>query len=193
MTDTMRSDFADAERPATGAGWGWIMAYGVLSLLFGLAALIWPFPATLAATFVIGVSFVISGVFSLIAGITGKGAESRGYAILFGILSVIAGVVMVAEPLTGAISLTIVVGVWLLLRGAMEIVLGLRMRRRRGLMLVLGAVNILLALFILATVPFSALTLPGFILGASFVLGGVTAIMAASDHRAGTSAFRFSA
>jgi uncharacterized membrane protein HdeD (DUF308 family) len=118
MTDTMRSD-----PPATGAGWGWIIAYGVLSTLFGLAALLWPFPATLAATLVIGVAFVSSGVFALIAGFRGTGAESRGYSILLGVLSIIAGAVMVARPLTGAISLTIVVAAWLLVRGVAEIAL----------------------------------------------------------------------
>ncbi|ONF95139.1 HdeD family acid-resistance protein [Sphingomonas jeddahensis] len=186
MTDTMRSD-----TPTTGAGWGWIIAYGVLSMLFGLAALLWPFPATLAATLVIGVAFVSSGVFALIAGFRGTGAESRGYSILLGVLSIIAGVVMVARPLTGAISLTIVVAAWLLVRGVAEIALGFRMRRRRWLMVALGVVNILLALFIIGTVPFSALTLPGFILGVSFLFGGVTAIMAGIDHRAGASAFTF--
>lgn len=185
MTD-MRTD-----APTTGAGWGWIIAYGVVSALFGLAALLWPFPATIAATLVIGVGFVASGVFALIAGFRGTGAESRGYSILLGVLSIIAGVVMVTRPLTGAISLTIVVAAWLLLRGALEIALGFRMRRRRALMIVLGVVNILLALFILATVPFSALTLPGFILGVSFLFGGVTAIMAGTDHRSGASAFTF--
>lgn len=186
MTDMGREHVA-----TTGAGWGWIIAYGVLSALFGLAALLWPFPATIAATFVIGIGFTVSGIFSLIAGLRGAGAESRGYSILLGVLSIVAGVIMIARPLTGAISLTIVVAAWLLLRGALEIGLGFRMRRRRWLMLLLGAVNILLALLIIGTVPFSALTLPGFILGASFLFGGVTAIMAGMDHRSGASAFTF--
>lgn len=185
------SDTNAATPPITGAGWGWIIAYGAISALFGLAALLWPFPATVAATLLIGIAFTISGVFSLIAGLRGTGADSRGYAILLGVLSTVAGVVMVAQPLTGAISLTVIVAAWLLIRGALEIVLGLRMKRRRWLMLVLGVVNILLALMILATVPFSALTLPGFILGVSFLFGGVTAIMAGLDHRSGAAAFTF--
>jgi len=188
MTDTGRD-----EAPITGAGWGWIIAYGVLSALFGLTALLWPFPATIAATVVIGIAFVVTGVFSLVAGLRGTGAESRGYSLLLGILSVVAGVVMIAHPLTGAISLTIVVAAWLLLRGGLEIVLGFRMRRRRWLMVLLGVINILLALLIIGTVPFSALTLPGFILGVSFLFSGVVAIMAGADHRKRASAFTFPA
>jgi uncharacterized membrane protein HdeD (DUF308 family) len=179
-------------RPAgasTGAGWGWIMAYGIVSVLVGVAAFIWPFAATYAATMVIGVLLFVSGVFSIAAGLFGQGHEGRLYAVIFGVLTVIVGAVMVFEPVTGALSLTLIIAVWLAVRGVLEVVLGLKMRRRRGLMIVLGVLNILLAVFIMATVPWSALTLPGFILGLSFLVGGITAITAAGDHRKGADAF----
>ena len=186
MTDTDRS-FATPLRP--GAGWGWILAYGVLSALLGLAAFVFPVPATLAATLVIGAFFLASGLVSIGAGIFGKGHEGRGYAIGFGILSLIIGLIMAFEPATGAISITLLVAVWLGLRGVLEVVLGTRMRRRRGLMIALGVLNILLALVVLATLPWSAMTLPGYILGLSFLFGGITAIASALDHKKGASAF----
>jgi uncharacterized membrane protein HdeD (DUF308 family) len=176
-------------RHATGPGWGWIMAYGIVSVVVGAMAFAWPFAATFAATVVIGVFFFVSGVFSIAAGIFGRGSEGRTYAIIFGIVSVIAGAIMVLEPLTGMLSLTLMVAVWLGVRGVLELYWAFKGRRRRGLLAALGVVNLLLALFILATVPFSALTLPGFILGISFVFGGITHIMAAADHRSGASAF----
>ena len=126
---------------------------------------------------------------AIAAGLFGRGAESRGYSILFGIVSVIVGAIMMFEPITGALSLTLLVAVWLAVRGVLEIVWGLRRTRRRAMLIALGVVNLLLAAFILATVPFSALTLPGFILGISFLFGGVTSIVAASDHRSGAPAF----
>jgi uncharacterized membrane protein HdeD (DUF308 family) len=190
MTDTRAT--IDG-RPATGAGWGWIMAFGIVSVIVGAMAFAWPFAATFAATVVIGAFFFVSGVFSIAAGIFGRGSEGRGYAVLLGIVSVIAGAIMLFEPLTGMLSLTLMVAVWLMVRGVLELVWAFRSRRRRGVLLALGVVNVLLALFILATVPFSALTLPGFILGISFVFGGVTQIMAAADHRSGASAFAVSA
>lgn len=185
MTDTDRS-FATALRP--GAGWGWILAYGILSALLGLAAFLFPVPATLAVTLVIGAFFIAAGIVSIAAGIFGKGHEGRGYAIGFGLVSLIIGLIMAFEPATGAISITLLVAVWLGLRGALEIGLGARMRRR-GLMIALGVLNILLALFVLATLPWSAMTLPGYILGLSFLFGGITAIASALDHKKGASAF----
>lgn len=189
MTDVHRATDPLMPADATGAGWGWILAYGVLSALLGIAAFVWPFAATLAATLVIGAFFIAAGIVSLGAGIFGKGHEGRGYAIGFGILSLIIGLVMAFEPATGAISLTLLVAVWLGVRGAMEIGLGARFRRGRGLMIALGVVNILLAVYVLATLPWSALALPGFILGISFLLGGVTSIAAGLNHRKGARAF----
>lgn len=191
MTDTRQRETFLGNTGRVGGGWGWLVAYGVVSTLLGISALVGPFPATLAATMVIAFAFIVSGVFSLIAGIRGTGSDSRVYSILLGLLSLVAGGIMVVQPLTGAISLTVVVAAWLMVRGVMEIVFGVRVRRQRWLMIALGIVNILLAMLIVATVPMSALTLPGFILGISFLLGGITAIMAGIDHRSNASAFTF--
>ncbi len=177
-----------AAAPTMGAGWGWIMAYGLVSAAIGIAAFIWPFAATFAATVTIGAFFFVSGVFAIAAGLFGHGHESRIYSVVFGVVSVVAGAIMVLEPATGAISLTLMVAVWLAVRGGLELYWGFK-ARRRGLMIVLGIVNLLLAVFIVATVPWSALTLPGFILGISFLMGGITAIAAAWDHRSGAKAF----
>jgi uncharacterized membrane protein HdeD (DUF308 family) len=183
MTDTR------AHVPETGAGWGWILLYGIVSVIVGVLAFAWPFAATYAATVVIGAFFLVSGVVSIAAGIMGRGSQTRWYAILLGVVSVFAGLVLWFEPLTGALSLTLLVVAWLLVRGALELVWGFRHRRMRGWMIALGVLNVPIALFVLGTVPWSALTLPGYILGASFLFGGVTGIMAGLDHRRGAAAF----
>ena len=187
MTD-IRSDIPTA-RPVTGPGWGWIMAHGVISVIVGLVALLWPFAATWAATVVIGAFFFVSGLFSVAAGLFGRGSEGRNHAVVFGLISLVVGAIMLFEPVAGALSLTLLVTLWLAVRGVLEIYWGMKRARRRGLLIFLGVLNLLLAGWILFTVPFSALTLPGFILGASFLFGGVTSIIAASDHRKGAPAF----
>jgi uncharacterized membrane protein HdeD (DUF308 family) len=172
-----------------GAGWGWILAYGIVSVVLGLLAFGWPFSATLTATFVMGAFFIAAGAISLIAGASGRGHEGRGYSILFGIVSVVIGLLMVLDPISGALSLTLVVAIWLAMRGILELVLGARFRRHRGMMLAMGLINILLAAYVLATLPWSALTLPGFVLGMSFIFGGVTAVLSALAHKQGAPAF----
>jgi uncharacterized membrane protein HdeD (DUF308 family) len=189
MTDTFRDDTTRPVLPLAGAGWGWMLAYGVLSAVLGIAAFVWPFAATMAATLVVGAFFTAAGIVSIIAGIRGRGADGRGYAIGFGIVSLLIGLVMALEPMSGAFSLTLMVAAWLAVRGVMEIAFGTRMRRGKAMMIVLGVVNVVLAGVVLATLPFSALTLPGYILGISFVFGGVQSIAAAVTHRRGAPAF----
>jgi len=192
MTDTPR-DFASGPTlgmgPVAGAGWGWILAYGILSAVLGIAAFVWPVPATFAATLVIGAFFIAAGALSIGAGLFGRGHEGRAYQIGFGLLSVVIGGILAFEPATGALSLTLLVAVWLGVRGAMELGFGFRMRRGKGAMIALGLIDVILAIVVLATLPWSALTLPGFILGISFLFGGIAAISSALAHKKGEPAF----
>ena len=182
-------DTISREAVPVGAGWGWLMAYGILSLLFGFLSLIWPFSATLTATVVIGFLFLFSGIASIAAGVMGGARQGRRYAVLFGIVSLFIGAIMVFDPVTGAMSLTLVVAVWLGVRGVMEILWGARVAHHRGWMIALGVVNIVLALWILGSISFSALTLPGYILGVSFLFAGLVEVMRALNHRRGAPAF----
>ena len=192
MTDTPRA-MEGLRSQRIGAGWGWILAYGVLSVVLGVVAFAAPFAATLAATLVIGIFFMAAGATSVVAGIVGKGHDGRLYAILFGVLSLFVGGVMAFEPATGALSLTMLVAVWLGVRGVMELAFGVRMRRGKAMMIVLGIVNLVLAGFVLATLPWSALTLPGYVLGISFLFGGVTSVASALAHKKGAPAFSVTA
>lgn len=155
MTDTPR-DFATGHAPSlaiprAGAGWGWILAYGILSIVLGVMAFIWPFAATWAATLVVGALLFAAGAMSIGAGIFGRGHEGRAYAVVFGILSLLVGLLIALDPFAGALSLTLVVAAWLAVRGIMEIVLGVRMKRSRGLMIGLGVINVVLAAVVLTT------------------------------------------
>ncbi|WP_298670129.1 HdeD family acid-resistance protein [uncultured Sphingomonas sp.] len=168
---------------ARGIGWGWILAYGIASLILGALAIFMPVPATFAATLVAGAYLIAAGIFSLLAGVFGQGHHGRGYVILFGAISLIAGAIMVFEPATGALSLTLILVIWLIARGVLELIWGVRFTHRRGLMIALGVVNLLLAGYIIYTIPLSALTLPGIVLGISFLFSGATWTMFAIEHR----------
>lgn len=181
-------DTTGPARP-TGAGWGWIVGYGILSLLLGLFAFAQPFAATLAATVVLGVSLIMAGIVSIAAGWRAHGHEGRGYSLLFGVISLLAGVLVLLFPAGGALSLTLIVAAWLAVRGISELILGFRQRLGHAWMLILGVVNLALAVYVWSWLPYSALALPGFVLGISFLLGGVNALVSGLNHRKGAPAF----
>jgi uncharacterized membrane protein HdeD (DUF308 family) len=70
----------------------------------------------------IAVGFIFRGVATAVSAISDPALPGRGWEIFFGIISLIAGVVMLAWPGLSLLSLLTVVGVWLIVIGAFEIV-----------------------------------------------------------------------
>jgi len=76
----------------------------------------------------IGVSFIAQGVSIVAVAISYKELPARGWYVVLGVLSVIAGVVMLVWPWDSIVVLTLVVGFWLVVMGIIEIVRGFQMR-----------------------------------------------------------------
>jgi uncharacterized membrane protein HdeD (DUF308 family) len=76
----------------------------------------------------IGVSFIVQGVSILAVAISYKQLPGRGWYVVLGALSAIAGVVVLVWPWDSIVVLTLVVGVWLVVMGIIEIVRGFEMR-----------------------------------------------------------------
>jgi uncharacterized membrane protein HdeD (DUF308 family) len=77
----------------------------------------------------IGIGFIFRGVSAAAAAISDPAFPGRGWAIFFGIVSVIAGVVVLAYPFDSIVVLILVAGVWLIIIGLLEIVAGIALRR----------------------------------------------------------------
>lgn len=77
----------------------------------------------------IGVGFVFRGVATTTAAVSEPGVPGRGWNIFFGVITLIAGLVVIAYPFQSIVTLAIVVGWWLIIIGVMEIVSGFGMRR----------------------------------------------------------------
>jgi uncharacterized membrane protein HdeD (DUF308 family) len=85
--------------------------------------------ATLLLAIWVGVGFIVRGVSALATAIADKQLPGRGWTIFFGIVSVIAGGVVVAFPFDSIVTLALVAGIWLIVLGAIEVISGLSVRR----------------------------------------------------------------
>ena len=70
----------------------------------------------------IGVGFVFRGVATTVAAISDPHLPGRGWAIFFGVITILAGIIVLGYPFDSLVTLTLVTGIWLIVIGVMEII-----------------------------------------------------------------------
>ena len=114
-----------------GRHWGWVFAYGVLTLIAGLAVLAWPGETLLVLAVLFGIQLIVSGIFRFVAALASSDLTggTRVLLALLGVLSIIIGLWAVRHVLITLLALTVFLGIWLLVFGIMEITAAFRIRR----------------------------------------------------------------
>jgi uncharacterized membrane protein HdeD (DUF308 family) len=106
----------------------WLGIAGLLLVVIGVI-LIRHLNLTVALVgLVIGVTWIVHGLASLAVAFSGGPGERRGWWIFFGLISLIAGIVVVAVPTTSVTVLAVLVGIWFIAEGLVEIVGGFMQR-----------------------------------------------------------------
>ena len=123
------SAFASAD--LTGGTRVLLALLGVLSLIIGLYAVRHILITLLALGLLLGIFWVVSGVIELFNALQHKTMGSRGWTAVMGVLSIVAGLVLLAYPGLSLLTLALLLSVWLLVLGLMEITLALRLRSAR--------------------------------------------------------------
>jgi uncharacterized membrane protein HdeD (DUF308 family) len=77
---------------------------------------------------VIGITWIVQGLTALIGGISGGVREGRAWWIFFGVVSLIAGIVVAATPAASLNVLAVLLGIWFIIMGIFEIIGGLLLR-----------------------------------------------------------------
>jgi uncharacterized membrane protein HdeD (DUF308 family) len=77
----------------------------------------------------IGVGFIFRGVATTVSAISDPVLPGRGWSIFIGVISLLAGIVVLASPFDSIVTLAIVVGVWFVVIGVFEIVSSFGIRK----------------------------------------------------------------
>ncbi len=123
---------AFASDDATGGTRVLLALLGVLSLIIGLYAVRHVLITLLALALLLGIFWIISGAMELFTALAHREMRHRGWTALMGVVSVLAGAVVLAYPGISLLVLAVVLSIWLLIFGAMQIVLAFRIRALVG-------------------------------------------------------------
>ena len=185
---TNQPDLAGIQRAVANAlheHWKLYLFEGILLLILGAIAIIIPPIATLAVTIVIGWLFLISGIVGLVTTFMMRNAPGFWWSLVSAALAVVAGGWLLARPLSGAVSLTIVVVVFFIIEGIASIMFALEHKRelsgRWGWMLVSGVIDLILAFVIFTGLPGTAAWAIGLLVGINMIFGG-SALIAMALH-----------
>ena len=171
------------------AHWKAFLFEGIVLAVLGLAAMIVPPLASLAVTIFLGWLFLITGVAGLAVTFWARQLPGFWWSLFSAALAVLAGLILIARPMQGVLTLTIVVGAYFLAEGVITIMYALEHRRelseRWSWLLVSGLIDILISFLIIAGLPGSAEWAIGLLVGINLVLGGASLVgMALAARRA---------
>jgi uncharacterized membrane protein HdeD (DUF308 family) len=112
--------------------WGWLIVEGVVDLVAGVIAVVWPLITIVAFVFLLGAWAIVSGVLLFGASFRLHMGHGSWLMALAGAISVIWGVLAILWPLTGALALTWLLAAYALFFGGALLFLAFRLRSRRN-------------------------------------------------------------
>lgn len=115
-TSLERSDLQDFT-------WGWWLALliGVVSIVAGVIVILKPSNSLSTLAVILGIFILVDGIVELVASVSGQ-SQNRGLLAVLGVLSVIAGVLLIRHPLGGVKAVALLLGIWLIAAGVVRFV-----------------------------------------------------------------------
>ena len=166
--------------------WGWLLAFGLASIVLGTIGLGMTFVLTQATIVFFGVLLVVGGVFQLLHSLKCRGWKSTGWHVLIALLYVAGGILMVLNPVVAGLTLTLFLAVILVAVGILRIFMAFQMRPAKGWWwpLLAGIVSAALGVMIFAEWPQSGLWIIGLFVAIELIFNGWSYLFVALAARA---------
>jgi uncharacterized membrane protein HdeD (DUF308 family) len=165
-----------------GRHWGWAFAYGVLTLIAGVAVLAWPGQTLLVLAVLFGIQLIVSGIFRFVAALASADLTggTRVLLALLGVLSIIIGLWAVRHVLITLLALTVFLGIFWVVNGLIDVFAAISHREMpgRGWAALMGVFSVLAGIIVLAW-PGATLLVLAVILGIWLLVFGIMEITAA--------------
>ena len=163
----------------------WFLFVGIALALLGIAAILFPLVSAFAIESLIGWILLINGALAMAHAWGAARWRGVGLSLFGGLVSIAAGVVLLLYPLTGMLSLTLMIAAFLVAEGVLRVVLSFRLRPLDywSLLLASGLLSIGLGLLLIWYWPDAAAGLVGILIGIDLLAAGVVAIALAVAAR----------
>jgi uncharacterized membrane protein HdeD (DUF308 family) len=107
----------------------WLGIAGLLFIVIGVVLIRHLHLTRSLIGLIIGITWIVQGLTALIGGISGGAREGRAWWIIFGVVSLIAGIVVASAPASSLTALAVLLGIWFIIMGIFEIIGGFMLRR----------------------------------------------------------------
>jgi uncharacterized membrane protein HdeD (DUF308 family) len=186
------NDFQSTLAQSIREHWKLFLAEGIILVILGIIGIIVPPIATLAVEIFVGWLLLISGIAGLITTFGARHAPGFWWSLLSALLGIAAGAVLLLWPVSGIVSLTILLIAFFIIEGVISIMYAVEHKRELsgqwGWMLVSGIIDLVLAAIIFAGLPWTAVWALGLLVGINMLFGGSALIAMAMHARRGTDA-----
>lgn len=155
--------------------WGWVFVAGIALIILGVAAISLPFLATLAFEVLAGAIILLGGITQVIASLFCRKWKGFFLHLLIGLLYAGFGLLLLTYPLEGAVMLTLILAILILLGGIAKTLFAFQIRPLPswGWILFSGIVSLALGILIWSQMPFGALWILGLFIGIDLLFSGL--------------------
>ena len=179
---------ADATADMNRRSGGVVVVAGVLSLIAGVLAIVFPDITLLALALIAGINLLLLGIMALVSAVTSdRDPTVRVLGAMVGLLGVIAGVVVMRRPGESLLAIILILGVWFIVSGLVDAVRAFTTPEDRAFRALAAIADIALGILILALPDVSLVTL-AVLAGIAFIIRGLFAIYAGVQLRRAASA-----
>ncbi|MDY6980708.1 MAG: HdeD family acid-resistance protein [Pseudomonadota bacterium] len=153
---------------------GWFIFLGGLMVLLGLAALLFPFAATLAGELTLGVVLLVAGIFGTVHAFRVRPWKGFWLSLLTAVLTVIVGALLLVFPMHGIMTVTLLITAMFLVSGVFRTILAFQLKPHDawGWILASGILALILGVLVITQLPQAAFWLIGILVGVDFLFAG---------------------
>ncbi|WP_440765236.1 HdeD family acid-resistance protein [Natronorubrum sp. DTA7] len=165
--------------------WQMIGIIGGIIALIGVLAIAFPLATGLSVTYALSALLIVSGIVHGVAAFSNRGWSGTVWQLVLAVVAILAGIVLLANPVVGLASLTVLVIAYLLVDGLVELAASIRMsgQEGRGYIAASGVLSLVLAVFLWAGFPADSAWVVGLLVGVSLLMTGFSMVLVSMSGR----------